>query len=162
MRKIIIPVLAAAVIWQAGCDDDSCRPRCCPQPPISVIRMTCLEAYNYANLMPIVPPDPIFCRLTVRIENTSSKYSYAGLSIDSALVYLASSGRYLGRFRFSADWKGALEPGETDTVTALKIQEEEQIFSPPCGEAVYMEVILGSEFHGELVERTDAHFFCVY
>ncbi len=162
MRKTLLSVLASAVIWQAGCEDDSCRPRDCPQPPLSVIRMTCLESYIYADLMPIVPPDPISCRLTVRIENTSSKYSYAGLSIDSASVYLASSDQLLGGFRLSADWNGALAPGEADTVLAQKIEEEEQIFSPPCTDMVYIEVILSSKSYGELIERTSTYFSCVY
>jgi hypothetical protein len=156
MEMILIAILAAAA---AGCEDDACRPRSSGPPPIGVLRVEMIDGLLYANLMPIVPPDPISCTLTLSVENTSEKYSYSGITIADGDVYLGSNNEKMGEFRFMTFWDGALRPGETDTFEVFKVMENHTIFIPPCGDALYIDLSISADGSGETMRRTP-NVFC--
>ena len=107
---------------------------------ISDLSVQVIEGHISANLQPIIPPDPILCQLTLRLTNTNSTNPLTGLSIPSAVVFLGSNSTELGIIRFETDWDGAIGAGGVDTVTVTKIQEDQEIFVPPCNESVYLRV----------------------
>jgi hypothetical protein len=101
-----------------------------------------LDGYIAADMMPPVPPDPITCELTLRVTNANSSQPLSGLSIPSAVVFLAQGSRELGTIGFETDWDGSLEAGEVDTVTVKKIEESKEVFAPPCQERVYLRLMI--------------------
>lgn len=160
MKTAGIILMVPALLLLAGCGEDSEGPAGGSEDP--VIRVTVQELFIYANRMPIEPPDPISCDATLAIEN-SAGYRLSGLSVPSAEVYLSEGDRYLGRFRFSCGWDGILEPGEVDTVSVVKIQENSSIFEPPCGELLYLNLLLdGGLFRKIRVKTGDSFAACVY
>jgi len=131
-----VAFLLIASLGIFSCDDDTLDPG--DDAGISDLSVQVIEGHISANLQPIVPPDPILCQLTLRLVNGNTTNSLAGLSIPSAAVFLSSNSTELGIIRFETDWDGAIGAGEVDTVTVIKIQEDQEIFVPPCNESVYL------------------------
>lgn len=149
------PLLTAVLVFalSTGCGEDACRPGGGSPPPISVLSASVIDGNIFANMMPIVPPDPIACTLTVRIENTSTKDTYTGIGVPSASVYSAAN-EPVGRFRFYSDWDGELGPCGIDTFTIVKIQEQQPVIDNPCGLGLYLDLLIETESYGEAVVRT--------
>ena len=124
-----------AVLGALSCDDDSSGPE---DGGLADLTIQVLEGYISANLQPVVPPDPIICRLTLRIVNNNTSVPFSGLSIPSAVVFLSKNSVELGTIRFQTEWDGSIGAGETDTVVVDKLQEGAEIFPPPCRENVYL------------------------
>ena len=114
-----------------------------------------------ANLGPVVPPDPIYCRIELLLINRNSEESLGGLNIPSAQVFIDSTNKLLGGFPFSTDWDGMLEPDDEDTVTLVKDSDilEERPFDPPCREFVYLELEVKNGSYEPKSFRTDSLFF---
>ncbi|MFO7915289.1 MAG: hypothetical protein R6U43_06315 [Candidatus Krumholzibacteriales bacterium] len=160
MKAIGIILMVPALLLLAGCGEDAERPG--DGSGAKVIEVTVLELFISANLMPMYPPDPIDCHATLAIDN-SAGYRLSGLSVPSAGVYLSEGDRYLGEFRFSSGWDGILEPGEVDTISVVKVQESSAIFEPPCGELLYLKILLdGGLFRTTRIKTGDSFFACVY
>lgn len=93
-----------------------------------------------ANLMPVVPPDPITGEIVLLMENKSASDALSGLEIPQADVFLDSTDQRLGTITFSTDWDGRLAPAEQDTVRLTKVMAQSSPFDPPCGKDVYLKL----------------------
>ena len=150
-RSIFLNAAMAVLVMcvSAGCDDDSCTPTSCDPSPLSVLSVDVTEFR--IHVLPMMPgPDYLYCDVTLRIENTSSKHSYSGVTIASAGVYRASDNQLLGEIRFETDWDGTIEAGEVVSVEFDKIIEDAQIFPDPCDELLYLEITVTSPEYGEM------------
>ena len=99
-------------------------------------------------------PDQVESQVTLRIENLSSKYSYADISFPSARVYRASDNQLLGEIRFETAWDGSLDASEVVTVEFEKIEEDSKIFEEPCNEYLYLDITITSPGYGEMNKAT--------
>jgi hypothetical protein len=104
------------------------------------LEVSLAEGMIVSDQMPIVPPDPVTCTLTVLVRNTSSSSTTLGVYLPTAEVRRTSTGESLGTFAFSSDWDGRIAPGETDTVRLTKNRSVTPISPRPCGE--YLDLIL--------------------
>ena len=132
-------ILLVVALGIAACDDDTTGPRD-DAARLGDLTVEVIDGYILADLMPVIPPDPIICYLTLRLTNTNTKHALSGMSIPSAVVCLSKAGLGLGVIRFESDWDGSMAPGEVDTARVSKIGESEKIFDPPCREDVYLVV----------------------
>ena len=105
---------------------------------VADLNVQVMDGFIMANLMPPAEPDPIACRLTLRVVNTDVDHAMSGLSIPSALVFLSKNSQELGTIRLQTDWDGLVEAGQADTVRVVKIAESQEIFPPPCNQGVYL------------------------
>jgi hypothetical protein len=154
MLKMVFFILV--ILVAAGCDDDSCTPVKCDPPPLSVLSVD--VTYFQINVIWMHQgPDQIESRVTLRIENLSSKYSYSDISFPSARVYRASDNHLLGEIRFETDWDGSLDASEIVTVELVKIEEDSQIFPDPCDEYLYLDITITSPGYGELKKGTPTY-----
>jgi hypothetical protein len=60
----------------------------------------------------------------------------------------------LGEIAFETDWDGVVNAGETVTVVLNKIFEDSEIFPEPCGEDVYIDILITTSDYGETKKRT--------
>ncbi|MBD3178326.1 MAG: hypothetical protein GF417_01260 [Candidatus Latescibacteria bacterium] len=164
MPRSIACLLILMLLLPSGCGNDRSEGPLRPSnPPVSLLRMSILDVVVYANLMPMVPPDPVICEVTLAVENRSSGYPFSGLSVPSGYMYRSSDNSFLGFFRFSSAWDGRVGPSSIDTFTVRKRQEDAAIFSPPCGEDVYLYIFLSDGRYSGLADRsTGINFQCVY
>jgi len=132
MRSLALTlfIVCAGALFPS-CDQNSVRPT-----PLTSLDVKVVGGFVTANLMPIVEPDPLYCRLTLSVRNTSSDGSFYGLGVREGTVFLDADHATLGRFRFTSDWDGRLAPGETDTVHLTKLASSFSGFTPPCGARV--------------------------
>lgn len=151
-------VLLALVLGIAACDDDTTGTRD-DAARLSDLAVEVLDAYIMADLMPMVPPDPISCHLTLRLTNTHTKHALSGVTIPSAVVCLSKAGLGLGVIRFETDWEGSIGAGEVDTVEVTKITESEEIFDPPCREDVFLVVEIAKNVLEVEHVTTPTYFF---
>jgi hypothetical protein len=150
--------LLVVALGTPACDSDTSGPRD-DAARISDLAVDVIDGYIRADLMPIIPPDPIACQLTLRITNTNSKHGLSGLSIPSAIVHLSKNGEDLGVIRFETVWDGSIAASEVDTVSVTKIEESQEIFVPPCREDVFLVVeIVGNALEAKHV-TTPAYLF---
>ncbi len=115
-----------------------------------------------ANLMPIVPPDPISATVVVEVSNLTSE-NVSEVAMPWANVFEVGSPNRLGRIEFSTSWDGHLAPSEKDTVTVNKISSGTKLFDPPCGQDVFLQIT--AERSGEEVSVFDTDtltFGCVF
>ena len=151
MLKVLFVILM--IFIAAGCDDDSCNPTTCDAPPLSVLSVDVTEFRIHVIWMH-QGPDQVESHVTLRIENLSSKYSYADISFPSAKVFRASDNQLLGEIRFETTWDGSLDAGEIATVVLDKIEEDSQIFPDPCNEYLCLEITISSPGYGEMKKGT--------
>ena len=144
------------LIAVTGCDDDSSTPTKCDAPPLSVLSVDVTE-FRIHVLWGMPGPDHLYSDVTLRIENTSSKHSYSGVSLASAGVYRASDNQLLGEIMFETDWDGTIDAGEIVTVEFDKIIEAAQIFPDPCDELLYLEITITSPEYGEMKVGTPTY-----
>lgn len=152
VNKLTIAVSILILFGTVACEDSGHSPCRTPTPPISVLAVEVID-FNI-RAFPTMPPDPIRCQLTLTVENTSSKYSYSGISIPSGTVYLSSDNQLLGEIAFETDWDGVVGAGDTVTVVLNKIVEDSEIFPEPCWENVYIEILITTSEYGETKRRT--------
>ena len=152
--KIVFIILM--IFIAAGCDDDSCTPTGCDPPPLSVLSVD-VTGFRIHVLWGMSGPDNLYSDVTLRIENTSSKHSYSGVSIVSADVYRASDNQLLGEIMFETDWDGVIDAGEIVTVEFDKIIEAAQIFPDSCDELLYLEITITSPECGEMKVGTPTY-----
>ena len=159
--KVMIAVLVLMLLGAVACEDDSCPS--CPDktPPMSVVSVDVVQLSIYEPGTDS-QPDPIWCDVTLRIENTSSKYSYSGISIPSAKVYLLPINQLLGEIRFQTDWDGILNAGDVDAVVLSKIHEDAQIFPGPCDSQVRVEIEITSSEYGGMKRTVTTTFTCPF
>jgi hypothetical protein len=131
-KTIAIALTAFLALGVLGCDSSEED-----TGTVSDLNVQVMDGFIMANLMPPVAPDPIACRLTLRVVNTDVDHALSGLAIPSALVFLSKNSQELGTIRFETDWDGLLEAGQADTVRVVKIAESQEIFPPPCNQGVY-------------------------
>ena len=157
-RSVFVNAAMAVLLMcvLAGCDDDSCTPTSCDPPPLSVLSID-VTVFRIHVLWGMPGPDHLYSDVTLRIENTSSKHSYPGVSIVSAGVYRASDNQLLGEVRFETDWEGTIGAGEIVTVEFDKIIEAAQIFPDPCDELLYLEITITSPEYGEMKVGTPTY-----
>ncbi len=122
-----------------------------------------LSGFMTANLMPIVPPDPIYCQMVLLAKNNSTTSSLVGVRVQKGEVVLEETDTMLGTISFSTTWDGILNPGEEDTVRLSKVRSPVQLFTPPCGQRVRVNLIVGTLFGGSKTFPVDSlGFTCVY
>lgn len=114
-----------------------------------------LHGFIRANLGPVVPPDPVDCRLTMVMSNANLEESLEGLSLQEAEVILDSTDQLLGTIQLDSDWSGILQPGEQDTVTFIKLEADQAPFEPPC--AAYVSLRLEVHWQEDSKEFSADH-----
>lgn len=141
LEKVATAALLVVALGIPACDGDTSGPRD-DAARISDLAVDVIDGYINADLMPIIPPDPIACQLTLRLTNTNSKHGLSGVSIPSSVVRLSKNGDELGVIRFETVWDGSIAASEVDTVIVTKIEESQEIFVPPCHEDVFLVVTI--------------------
>ena len=146
----------------------SCEEESSPAIGLEDLELRFLSVSIWANLGPVVSPDPILCHVDMEIQNTNSDQALTGLYIPDAAVYIDSSGELLGEILLTTywdatDWDGHLEPGELDTVRLMKVEMEERPFDPPCDVAVYLELWVKDQSDRSQAFTSESHqFICAY
>ncbi len=116
-----------------------------------------------ANLMPVVPADPVIARVDLLLKNSSRQTTFSDLKIEEADVFLDSSDTRLGSISFSTSWDGELKPGESDTVRLSKVMSPETLFTPPCRQYVRLILKVVCSLSYFVPVRSDSLLFsCVY
>ena len=151
INKLIIAVSLVLLFGTYACENDTCSPCITLTPSIWVFTIEVID-FNIRAFPTL--PDPIECQLTLTIENTSEKYSYSDISIPIGTVFLSSNNQLLGEIAFETDWDGVVNAGETVTVVLNKIFEDSEIFPEPCGEDVYIDILITTSDYGETKKRT--------
>ena len=136
----------------------------CNDDAISYGSLDDLETHFYsgyisADLMPIVPPDPISCELVLIAKNKSTSASLIGLSIRQAEVFRESTSVRLGTISFSTIWDGRLGPNEQDTVRLTKVVAPASLFTPPCGKYLYLNVMIKDGSNDSTMKKINRLFF---
>lgn len=122
-----------------------------------------LSRYISADLMPVIPPDPIFCQLVLLAKNKSSTSSLAGLSIPEGDVFLNSTNARLGTISFSTTWDGQLGPNEEDTLRLTKVMSKTSLFTPPCEQYAYLHLTIKNQSNASKTMKIDSLLFtCTY
>ena len=141
----------------------SCRNEITPPVSLTNLETRFLSGYISANLMPIIPPDPINCQIVLLAKNKSSSETLSGLHILQAEVYRDSGSQRLGTISFSTDWDGRLAPQEQDTVRLTKVVAESSLFTPPCNKYVYLNLLIKSGLTDSTTTKIDSLLFtCVF
>lgn len=143
-RVFVLIVLFVAPLMLLACEDtENCM--CSPDkidPPISDLSVLWEKGNMFADLMPIVPPDPIACRAWLIFENKNPRQAFSKLEIPTAKVILVKTDSILGAITMETDWDGILAPGLKDTVLFFKTTGTQPIFDPPCNEQVLIEFVI--------------------
>jgi hypothetical protein len=160
MKRSLRSLLFAAVAALSGlsCDDTSAN-----FSTLGDLEFRLVESSIGANLMPFVPPDPVWCAATLVVKNAEPLGAIAGLSFPSSKVRLTATGELLGTVSFTSTWDGRLDPLEEDTVRIRKIASPAPLFPAPCGELVNLELTIRSINGGTRGIAFDSLLFsCVY
>jgi hypothetical protein len=157
--------LLAGTLLLCSCDEsNNCS--CCPDridPPVSDLYVAWDGGSIGADLMPIVPPDPVICNAWLILENRNPREAFSKVSVPSADVILVRSDSTLGTIPLETDWDGLLAPGRRDTIWFFKSRGNEAIFSPPCGERVFVDFVIRNADGDAKVFRPDTlTFTCVF
>ena len=158
LRALAIVIIAPIFLGILACNTLA------PQPPPDLrhLQLQFLGGFIYANLMPMIPPDPIDARVILLARNTSSQ-SMTGLRVLKADVYLKSNDQRLGSIEFFSDWSGTISPNRQDTVVAQKVSEATKLFDPACGSSVYLTIFVGTDSsNSKRVVADNLTFSCVY
>ena len=132
-------------------------------PSLDHLKVEFIEGFIGADLMPVVPPDPIFSHLKIVIENQHSWYTFENLTVKYGYVVLNSTNSILGKIEFNSIWDGILEPSDIDTVELDKGLGSEKLFDPPCGQEVYLNIEIHCDCGTSKHHETDLLIFgCVY
>ena len=161
MKTLFLYVLAfvASVPLCMGCDSQAVL----TPAPIEDFQLTFVSGNVTADLMPITPPDPLYCMITLAAENRNAKRSFTDITIPSCEVALESTGKKLGTFSFQTSWDGHIEPMECDTVKLLKITSPEKLFEPPCNQYVSLSFLVRNVSGSSRVLKVDSLLCgCVY
>ena len=141
---------------------------CCynPETPSATLEdlsLRSLGGYIEANLMPVVPPDPITCQISLLVQNGNATETLIGVSIPQAEVYLDSANQRLGTISFSTTWDGRVGPNEQDTVHLTKVMSQTTLFAPPCTKSVYFNLVVRDQSNNSKTFKTESLLFtCVY
>ncbi|UCG52912.1 MAG: hypothetical protein JSW58_04970 [Candidatus Latescibacterota bacterium] len=148
------------------CCDGSERCPCVPatiDPPIADLSVTWDGGYIWANLMPIVLPDPIGCSVSLILENKNTRRSFTKLEVPRANVVLAEHGSPLGTIPLETSWRGVLVAGEIDTVFFFKPNEDQAAFEPPCSQPVLLQLLIrNADGDSTFFEPDTLIFECTY
>ncbi len=141
-----------------GCKDKVTSP-----PTLDNLRVSFVGGFIGANLMPIIGPDPIDCRIIIVAENSSRTDVLTNLTIRQADVFLNSNNQKLGTIKFTTSWDGRLNPLERDTISLTKVVEQTPPFSPQCNKNVYLNLVIQNGEKSFVTIKTDSiGFMCVY
>jgi hypothetical protein len=152
--------LYLAVICQlfANCDNPET-----PSATLDDLSIRFLDGYIEANLMPVVPQDPIVCQIAFLVQNGNPTEALIGLSITQAEVYLDSTNQRLGTINFLTAWDGRIGPIEQDTVRLTKVISQTTLFPPPCMRKVYFNLVVKDQGNNSKTFKTESLLFsCVY
>jgi len=134
-----------------------------PSATLDDLSVRSLGGYIEADLMPVVPPDPITCQISLLVQNGNATETLIGVSIPQAEVYLDSANQRLGTISFSTTWDGRIGPNEQDTVHLTKIISQTPPFSPPCTKSVYFNLVVRDQSNNSKTIKTESLLFtCVY
>jgi len=134
-----------------------------PSATLGDLSVRSLDGYIEANLMPVVPPDPITCQISLLVQNGNTTETLIGVSIPQAEVYLDSANQRLGTISFSTTWDGRVGPNEQDTVHLTKVMSQTTLFAPPCTKSVYFNLVVRDQSNNSKTFKTESLLFtCVY
>ena len=158
LRTIILigSIFTFQMFW--GCKDKVTSP-----PARDNFHVSFVSGFIGADLMPIIGPDPIDCRIIIVAENSSRTDVLNNLTVGQADVFLNSNNQRLGTIKFSTSWDGRLNPLERDTISLTKVVEQTQPFSPQCNKHIYLNLVIQSGEKNFTIIKTDSiGFTCVY
>jgi hypothetical protein len=160
-KAIVFFVALIAVLSLSACDDSGECP--CPSgktdPPIDDLSVTWERGNIFANLMPIVPPDPIVCRVWLILENKNQWKAFSRVDVPMADVISLKNDSTLGIIPIETDWDNILAPGTKDTVFFYKNTGDNPIFGPPCGDFVLLDFVIENADGDTKVFRSDTLTF---
>ena len=159
------PLVVVLAVLMCSCGDSENCPSSSDRidPPMSDLSVTWKEGWIGANLMPIVPPDPIGCEVWLILENRNRREAFSKVDIPSADVVLAENDSTLGTIPIETDWDGLLAPGKRDTILFFKSTGAVEIFSPPCQRRVLIDFMIRNSDGDTKVFRSDTlTFWCVF
>ncbi|UCH85037.1 MAG: hypothetical protein JSW50_04935 [Candidatus Latescibacterota bacterium] len=117
----------------------------------------------FASLMPIVPPDPIVCRVWLILENQNPKEAFSKIEVPTADVILVRNDSTLGTIPMETEWEGLLAPGRKDTIFFFKNTGSDPIFTPPCGDRVLLDfVIQNADGYARMFRSDTLVFECAF
>ena len=164
--KVLIRVLVfltPLLLW--ACEDSGDCPCSADtvDPPMSDLSVTWDSGHMSANLMPIVPPDPVACSAWLILENKNPQEAFSKLEIPAADVILAKNDSILGTMQMETDWDGILAPGQIDTILFIKSAGTLRVIDPPCDDQVLIEFMIQNADSATMVFVSDTLTVgCVY
>lgn len=132
---------------------------CSDEPSIDDLEFTFINGYINANLGPVIPPDPISCQLEFNVKNTNFSETISNINIKDAEVYLIRSNQKLGDIDFITTWDGILNPREETTVVLEKPMGQNAPFESPCGQGVFINVIVREKSSDFIILKVDSLMF---
>ncbi|MFB0515082.1 MAG: hypothetical protein ACETWG_00575 [Candidatus Neomarinimicrobiota bacterium] len=158
IKLFCVPVVLLFIV-SIACEQESA-----PVASLENLELRFLSVSIWANLGPVIPPDPVRCHLDMEIQNTSCDQTFDGLYVPNATVYIDSTGELLGEIQLTTlwdtpDWDGHLEPGELDTVRLMKISMNTRPFEPPCNAEVYLKIWVRESSDQSIAFTTDSTSF---
>ena len=160
---VVLVALVALLLFSCE-DSENCL---CPpdkiDPSMSDLSVTWDRGGIFANLMPVVPPDPVVCQAWLILENKNPREAFSKVEIPRADVILVRNDSILGTIPMETDWDGLLAPGKKDTIFFFKNAGTQPIFSPPCGDQVFVDFMIQNADGDTKVFRPETLTFeCVY
>ena len=160
LMKTITVSIVALVTFQLFC---GCKDKVTSPPTLDNLNVSFVSGFIGANLMPIIGPDPIDCRIIIVAENSSRTEVLNNLTVRQADVFLNSNNQKLGTIKFTTSWDGKLNPLERDTISLTKVVEQTPPFSPQCNKHIYLNLVIQNGEKSFVTIKTDSiGFACVY
>lgn len=156
-------LLAVLLMWSCGDSEDGPSGTGPVDSSLTNLEVTWYGGTIGANLMPIVPPDPITCQVWLILENKSADRAFTKLEVPTAEVFLVRPDSLLGTIPLETDWDGYLAPAEIDTIRFFKNTGDQAIFPAPCNAQVWLNLLIGSAGGGTTVfPSLPLTFQCVF
>jgi len=161
--KTKIYLVRVAIILLMGFLFFTCKDNTVSPGALDNLETRFLSGYISADLMPVIPPDPIFCQLVLLAKNKSLTSSLVGLSIPEGDMFLNSTNARLGTISFSTIWDGQLGPNEEDTLRLSKVMSKTSLFTPSCEQYVYLHLTIKNQSIASKTLKIDSLLFtCTY
>ncbi len=125
---------------------------------LTKLEITILSVYGYASFFPEHPPDPIGIRVVMTFKNLAEYQILDGIEFNEGKIY-SSMGEFIGNFYLTPWPEVNVYPLHTDTITVVKILEDNLPFEAPCYEYFYVTYYVEDKYQNRKFFQTDSTFF---
>jgi len=103
------------------------------------------------------------CQAWLILGNMNPREAFSKVEVPTADVILVRNNSTLGTIFLETGWDGLLPPGKRDTLFFFKNTGNQEIFSPPCNERVFLDFMIQNADGETKVFRPDTlTFMCAF